>query len=141
MTTTASQTGNLATRSVDGVEVPIAGTYEIDAAHTDVGFVVRHLMLSKTRGRFPGVTGTIVIGNDSGARTAPMAKGCQPSDFAPTSTDSISRGARRHPPARRDGWSPYPDEGCRRRMPRRLPVAKWGLDPITKASRLWLIRA
>jgi polyisoprenoid-binding protein YceI len=64
MTTTASQTENLATRSVDGVEIPIAGTYEVDAAHTDVGFVVRHLMLSKTRGRFPGVTGTIVIGDD-----------------------------------------------------------------------------
>jgi polyisoprenoid-binding protein YceI len=64
MTTTVSATGSAATRSVDGVEVPIAGTYEIDASHTDVGFVVRHLMLSKTRGRFPGVTGTIVIGDD-----------------------------------------------------------------------------
>jgi polyisoprenoid-binding protein YceI len=64
MTTITSQTGNAATRSVDGVEVPIAGTYEIDGAHTDVGVVVRHLMLSKTRGRFPGVTGAIVIGDD-----------------------------------------------------------------------------
>jgi len=64
MTATVSETGSAATRSIDGVEVPIAGTYEIDASHTDVGFVVRHLMLSKTRGRFPGVTGTIVIGDD-----------------------------------------------------------------------------
>ena len=64
MTATVSETGSAATRSIDGVEVPIAGTYEIDASHTDVGFVVRHLMLSKTRGRFPGVRGTIVIGDD-----------------------------------------------------------------------------
>jgi len=64
MTATVSETGSAATRSIDGVEVPIPGTYEIDASHTDVGFVVRHLMLSKTRGRFPGVTGTIVIGDD-----------------------------------------------------------------------------
>jgi len=62
--TTVSETGSAAIRSIDGVEVPVAGTYEIDASHTDVGFVVRHLMLSKTRGRFPGVTGTIVIGDD-----------------------------------------------------------------------------
>jgi polyisoprenoid-binding protein YceI len=62
--TAASQTANAATRLVDGVEAPVAGTYEVDASHTDVGFVVRHLMLSKTRGRFPGVTGTIVIGED-----------------------------------------------------------------------------
>src|SRR5262245_66577274 len=50
-------------RSVDGVELPVAGTYEIDASHTHVGFVVRHLMLSKTRGRFPDVSGTVVIGD------------------------------------------------------------------------------
>jgi polyisoprenoid-binding protein YceI len=64
MTATVPHTESAATRSVDGVEVPIAGTYAIDASHTDVSFVVRHLMLSKTRGRFPTVEGTIVIGED-----------------------------------------------------------------------------
>jgi len=64
MTATVPHTESAATRSVDGVEVPIAGSYAIDASHTDVGFVVRHLMLSKTRGRFPAVEGTIVIGED-----------------------------------------------------------------------------
>ena len=36
-----------------------AGTWTIDAAHSEVGFAVRHMVVSKVRGRFTGVTGTI----------------------------------------------------------------------------------
>jgi polyisoprenoid-binding protein YceI len=35
------------------------GTYRIDAAHTEVGFEVKHLMISTVRGRFGAVNGTI----------------------------------------------------------------------------------
>ena len=44
------------------VEIPgyIAGTWVIDAAHSHAGFVARHLMVSKVRGSFPGITGQIV---------------------------------------------------------------------------------
>lgn len=52
------------TRTIDGVEVPVAGTYRLDAAHSHVGFSVRHLMVSKTKGRFSDVAGTIVVGED-----------------------------------------------------------------------------
>lgn len=52
------------TRTVDGTEVPAAGTYALDAAHSDVAFSVRHLMVSRTKGRFSGITGTIRIGDD-----------------------------------------------------------------------------
>jgi polyisoprenoid-binding protein YceI len=52
------------TRTVDGIEVPAAGTYQLDASHSDVGFSVRHLMVSKTKGRFSGVSGTVVIAED-----------------------------------------------------------------------------
>ena len=52
------------TRTVDGTEVPAAGTYAIDASHTEVGFSVRHLMVSKTKGRFGGVSGTVTIAED-----------------------------------------------------------------------------
>jgi polyisoprenoid-binding protein YceI len=38
-------------------------TYAIDPAHTTVEFVVRHMMISKVRGRFTDVTGTIVVAN------------------------------------------------------------------------------
>ena len=50
-----------ATRVIEGVELPPAGTYKFDTAHTSVEFVARH-MLSKVRGRFNGFDGTIVIG-------------------------------------------------------------------------------
>ena len=52
------------TRTVDGTDVPAAGTYVLDASHTSVGFSVRHLMVSKTKGRFADFTGTVVIGED-----------------------------------------------------------------------------
>jgi polyisoprenoid-binding protein YceI len=43
------------------VTLPPAGTYAFDKAHTEVGFVGRH-MLSKVRGRFTDVDGQIVVG-------------------------------------------------------------------------------
>jgi len=39
-------------------------TWEIDSAHTDVGFSVKHLMISTVRGRFSDVRGTIRIDDD-----------------------------------------------------------------------------
>jgi polyisoprenoid-binding protein YceI len=48
------------TREVDGVTLPVAGTYELDVAHTAVEFVARH-MLSKVRGRFTDFSGTIDV--------------------------------------------------------------------------------
>lgn len=60
MTTTVSP----ASRTHEGVDLPLAGTYEIDVSHTSVGFVARHLMVSKTRGQFPVVSGKITIGDD-----------------------------------------------------------------------------
>ena len=41
-----------------------AGTWNIDPTHTNVEFVVRHLMVSKVRGRFHDVSGTITVGGD-----------------------------------------------------------------------------
>jgi polyisoprenoid-binding protein YceI len=43
------------------------GTWTIDPAHAEVGFVGRHFGLTKIRGRFVGVTGTVVVANDPGA--------------------------------------------------------------------------
>ena len=52
------------TRTVDGRELPPAGTYELDVSHSTVGFSVKHLMVAKTRGRFGRFHGTVVIGED-----------------------------------------------------------------------------
>jgi polyisoprenoid-binding protein YceI len=39
---------------------PTRTTWTIDAAHSQVEFAVRHLMISTVRGRFAGVAGTVV---------------------------------------------------------------------------------
>ena len=41
--------------------LPKVGTYNIDPAHTEVGFVARHLVGTKVRGRFTDVTGTFTV--------------------------------------------------------------------------------
>ena len=46
-----------AVRVVDGVALPAAGTYVLDPTHTRVGFVARHLMVTKVRGSFTPVRG------------------------------------------------------------------------------------
>jgi polyisoprenoid-binding protein YceI len=42
----------------------IAGTWKIDPTHSDVAFSVRHMMVSKVRGRFATVDATIVTAED-----------------------------------------------------------------------------
>ena len=49
------------TRSVGGVEAPPAGTYVLDESHSHVGFVARHMVVAKTRGRFASFRGTVEI--------------------------------------------------------------------------------
>jgi polyisoprenoid-binding protein YceI len=56
MTSTQDQT------SQSSSALPEAGTYAVDAVHSHVGFVARHLVASKVRGSFAAFDGTIVIG-------------------------------------------------------------------------------
>jgi polyisoprenoid-binding protein YceI len=44
-------------------------TYQIDAAHSNVQFSVRHLMVSNVRGTFSGVTGTVSYDPDKPSET------------------------------------------------------------------------
>lgn len=48
------------------VEIPgyVAGAWTIDPVHSGVGFTIRHLMVSKVRGRFGTFEGTITTGAD-----------------------------------------------------------------------------
>jgi polyisoprenoid-binding protein YceI len=53
------------TLSTTSTTLPLAaGPWVADPAHTTVGFVVRHLGLSKVRGRFDGVSAQLVVGDD-----------------------------------------------------------------------------
>jgi polyisoprenoid-binding protein YceI len=53
-------------RTHDDREIPVAGVYHIDPMHTTVEFVGRHLMITKVRGRFTKVSGTITIADEPG---------------------------------------------------------------------------
>jgi polyisoprenoid-binding protein YceI len=48
-------------RKVDGAEYPAVGTYAIDGSHTELGFAVRHMAVSRVRGRFGKFEGSIDI--------------------------------------------------------------------------------
>ncbi|MBI4410274.1 MAG: polyisoprenoid-binding protein [Gemmatimonadetes bacterium] len=45
-------------------------TWQIDPAHTEAGFAVRHLMVSTVKGRFAGVTGRIVLDEANPAQSS-----------------------------------------------------------------------
>lgn len=51
-------------RTFDGLVIPQPGTFVFDPHHTSVGFVARHLVVSKVRGSFEQVAGTITIAED-----------------------------------------------------------------------------
>lgn len=51
------------TREVQGTTSPAPGSYKLDTAHSVIGFVVRHLMVSKVRGEFKEFDGSIVVGD------------------------------------------------------------------------------
>jgi len=42
----------------------VAGTWNIDPVHSEVGFSVRHMMVSKVRGKFDTFSGQFVTGED-----------------------------------------------------------------------------
>lgn len=52
---------NSPVRSYQGRLIPAPGVYDLDASHTTVEFVARHMMITKVRGRFAGVRGTIEV--------------------------------------------------------------------------------
>ncbi|MFN2544582.1 MAG: YceI family protein [Actinomycetota bacterium] len=55
------------TKAAEGAGAPPTGAWKIDPGHTNVGFVARHLMLTKVRGRFTEVEGAITIGETADA--------------------------------------------------------------------------
>jgi polyisoprenoid-binding protein YceI len=53
-----------ATTTETGIPGYEAATWTIDPVHSEVGFSVRHMMVSKVRGRFTRFSGEIVTGED-----------------------------------------------------------------------------
>ena len=59
-----SDTTTPATRDFQGLQIPTPGTYAVDTSHSELTFSVRHMMVSKVRGRFGDVEGTVTIAED-----------------------------------------------------------------------------
>jgi polyisoprenoid-binding protein YceI len=55
------------TREWNGITIPTAGTFKLDPVHSQVGFVIRHLMVSKVKGAFKDVEAEITIAEDPAA--------------------------------------------------------------------------
>ncbi|MFC4013918.1 YceI family protein [Nonomuraea purpurea] len=63
----------MTTRTWESLTVPAAGTYNLDAAHTRIGFVVKHMMVSKVRGHFGAFTGSVTIAENPLESTAELS--------------------------------------------------------------------
>ena len=94
MTETATQTPG--TRPFQGWTIPAPGTFDLDQAHTRIGFSARHMMVSKVRGQFRDFTGSITIAGeplDSAAeaviKTASIDTGSADRDKHLTSPDFL----------------------------------------------------
>jgi len=53
-----------AVREIRGVELPRAGDWVIDPAHSSIEAVARHMVVAKVRGRFEELSGTLHIDED-----------------------------------------------------------------------------
>ena len=58
------------TQNLSPSVLPATGTWTIDASHSEVGFSVRHLGISKTRGRFGAFTGTLQVDAENPANSS-----------------------------------------------------------------------
>ncbi|MFD3718363.1 YceI family protein [Streptomyces sp. NPDC058674] len=70
-TTTATATGAVAALAVDPALAALTGDYVIDAAHSSIGFTVRHAMVTNVRGSFGDHEGALHLdGSDPSRSTA-----------------------------------------------------------------------
>ena len=60
----STQTLSTLDRTLNGRPFPQAGTYSIDASHSTVQAVARHLVVSKVRGGFSDFGGTVTVGQE-----------------------------------------------------------------------------
>jgi polyisoprenoid-binding protein YceI len=67
---TETTTAPAGTRVYEGVTIPAPGTFDLDPAHTTIGFTARHMMVSRVRGEFTDFTGSITVAEDPMASSA-----------------------------------------------------------------------
>src|SRR5256884_717681 len=62
VSTTTSRRLTMTITSQTTIPGYVAGTWTIDPVHSEVGFSVRHMMVSKVRGKFTTFSGDVVTG-------------------------------------------------------------------------------
>lgn len=82
-----------ATRTIDGLELPQAGTWVIDPAHSSVEIVARHMVISKVRGRFDRFSGTILVADRPEDSSVELVIDANSIDTAEARRDEHLRGA------------------------------------------------
>src|SRR5262245_7394595 len=60
----------MTTAATATIAAPTTTTWTIDPSHSEVGFSIRHMMVSSTRGRFSDVRGDIVLAEDDPSRSS-----------------------------------------------------------------------
>ncbi|MDO5032204.1 YceI family protein [Corynebacterium sp.] len=70
----------------------LAGTYTIDPAHTLIGFVARHAMVTKVRGRFDEFEGALTVGENPAESSAEATIKTSSIDTGDTKRDEHVRG-------------------------------------------------
>src|SRR5687767_312389 len=71
----------------------LPGTYAVDPTHSEVGFSARHAMVTKVRGTFGDVEGTLVIGADAASSSATAVIGTASVDTRNADRDAHLRSA------------------------------------------------
>jgi polyisoprenoid-binding protein YceI len=69
------------------------GTWTVDPAHSEVGFVARHLMVSKVRGSFAQFEATVLVGDSSDTYSVEATVQLASIDTGSTDRDAHLRGA------------------------------------------------
>ena len=108
---------SIATSTLNGLST---GTWAIDPTHSEVGFIARHLMVTKVRGSFADVAGTVEVSDELAQSVVEhghrLGRGVQ--DGVTDDADGTD-GHARHDPA------PPPPEGYRWRVAPVLVGAPW----------------
>lgn len=78
-----TETAAPATRTWNGLAIPAAGTYALDPLHASIGFVAKHMMVSKVRGKFTEASAVLTVGEE------PLESGVE----VTVRTDSVTTGA------------------------------------------------